>query len=200
MAFQDSIVQFINEALKGSSLNNKKFQPAAYNGIASVVARPKDGGQLELLPAVSVGNADYKPVEPNDKFNLVIYHKVNSNNYQYQKQDSYGDGFSIKSTTELSMIVWVDGKKAGITPEQAEAFIITGFPFKISEVARKTIGIKSCLITPLAADMDKLRVFRQEYQNVKFFLRPHHIFFQLRYRVELVFDQRCLLTCGCGPA
>jgi hypothetical protein len=199
MAFRDTIVKFINDSLKAGSLNNKKLQPAAYHGLASVVARPIDNGQLQLLPAIDEGNGNYKPVEPNDKYNLVMYHKPLGNSYSFNKQSSYGDGFEIKSTSEMALIVWVDGKKTKLTTEHFEAMLVAGFPQKLTEDARKSIEVKSCLITPLATNMDKLQVFRQEYQGGKYFLKPEHIFFQLRYRVEMAFNQHCLNTCGCGP-
>lgn len=198
MAFSETFVQYINDSLKAGSLNSKKFQPGAFHGIVSLVARKGLNDSLQLLPAIAHMDGNFKAVEPNDKFNVIIYHKVIANSYLYQKQDSFGDHYVIKSTNEMAMIVWVNTKKAKLTAEQIEALFIAGLPQDLSPEKKKEIGIYSCKITPVATDMDKLRVFRQEYQNIPFFLRPEHCFFQLRYKAELTFDQACLLNCGCG--
>lgn len=198
MAFNETIVQFINDSLKAGSLNNKIFQPGSYNGLVTLVARKKADGSLQMLPGIADIDGNYKPVEPNDKFRIIIYHRAISNSYLYQKQDSYGDTFSIKSTNDLQMIIWADTSKIQLTPELLEANIISGFVQKLSEDIRKKLKLRSCLLTPVSSDMDKLRVFRQEYQNTDFFLRPQHIFFSVRYRADLVFDQKCLEDCACG--
>lgn len=201
MAFSDTIVKFINDSLKAGSLKSKKFQPGAYHGIVTLVARKAaDGKTLQLLPGIADPDGNYTTVEPNDKFNVIIYHRTLSNSYQYLKNDSYGDQQNIKATNEMAMLVWVDNKKTQLSPEQLEALFVAGMPQKLTADLKKDLGVMNCMINPLASNMDKLSVFRQEYQNIEFFLRPYHTFFQLRYRAELTFSQGCLTTCGCSDS
>lgn len=196
MPFIENIVGFINDSLKAGSLKDKRFQTGSFLGLTTIVAKKK-GETLTIYPGTVTVEGEYKTVEPNDKYPVVVYHKILTNTYVYQKDDSYGDRNSIKGTTELAMIVWGDSKKLKLSASQLEAIILMGIPQRISEVKRKELGIKSCTFTPVNSDMDQLRVYRGEYQNVDYFLKPQHSFFLIRYRVEMVFDQSCLSACGC---
>lgn len=195
MPFTETIVKFINDCLKAGSLKDKKFQPGSYNCLASVVARKKDDGSLELLPAIADADGNYQPVQPDDRFNLIIYHKTISNAYSYVKNDSYGDGYLIKSTTENNLIAWIDSRKTFVAKDQFETLIIAGFPQIITKEMKMQLMIQSCIITPISSNMDILSVFRAEYQNCDFFLKPYHGLFAVRYRIEITFNQACLDTC-----
>lgn len=193
MAFTESIAKYLNDSLKASSLN---FNAGLFHTMATVIARKQDNNQLQLLPGIADVNGNYKTIEPNDKLSLIVYHKSLSTSYNYAKQDSYGNNYDLKATNEVAMIIWANAKKIKLSDEQLETRIIASFPQQLSAETKSSLQFKSCLISPLQTDMDKVRVFRQEYPGVNYFLRPEHIFFQLKYRVEIVFTQDCI-TCGC---
>lgn len=193
MPFTDSIVAHINNCLKGCSFTDGKF-----HGIASVIARKKTAASpLETLPGILDGKA-YQTIEPNDKHGLILYHKVVSNVYSIEKKNSYGDGYNTKCVTEMQMIVWADSLKQNKTAEQLEPVVIFGMPQGLSAVMMQTLKLNSCLIIPTASVMDRLQVFRQEYPQSEFFLKPNHHFFSIRYRIETTFDKSCVDTCLCG--
>lgn len=197
MPFLDSIVTYINDSLKGSSLNDKRFQPGKFCGVSTILARKKGEG-LELLPAVEI-EGTYKLVEPDDRLNIITYHKVVSNTYSMVKK-SHGDSYYHKCTSEMAMVVFADAKKIRMSAEQLEPLLIYGMPQRLSDVLMKEIKFVSVLITPLASDMDKIRVFRTEYPGSEYFLKPYHHFFLLRYRIEATFDKNCIDACLCGDA
>lgn len=193
MAFTESIAKYLNDSLKASSLN---FNAGLFHTMATIIARKQESGQLQLLPGIADANGNYKTIEPNDKYPFLVYHKALNSSYGYTKQDSYGNLYDLKASNDVAMIVWADARKVKLTDEQLETQIIASFPQQLSAATKQALRFKSCLITPLQTDMDKVRVFRQEYPGVNYFLRPEHIFFQLKYRVEIVFTQDCI-TCGC---
>lgn len=185
MPFLSTIATYINDALQAGTLS--AIAPAKYLGITTVLARKKSAtAPLELLPAVMSLDGEYTLVEPNDKFALIIYHKVISNVYSNVKS-SYGNSYDTKCNTEMVMVFFSDSKATQLTVEELEQRIITGFP------QRYESGVfKSCLITPFSSDMDKIRVFRQEYPQSEYFLKPTNQLFLVRYRIEAVFNRDCL--------
>jgi hypothetical protein len=195
MPFIDKIVSFINQSLKESSLNDKRFQPSKLIGITTVLARPSDNG-FEMLPAECDLNGNYSTVEPNDKFNIIIYHKVISNNYIREKK-AYGDIYVFRAQTEMQLAVIADSRKVKLSAEQIEPLIVYGLPLRLSDAIMQETGFASSLITPLSSNMDKVMVFRQEYPSTKYFLKPFHHFFSVRYRIETVFDKNCIDRCQC---
>lgn len=195
MPFAEVIAGIINQTLKGSSLNKKQFQPGSYNGLASIIGRKNAKGDLELIPGILDGSGNYTPVIPDQKFNLVIYHKLLTNEYGYDKKNSYGEAYDVRCTSQMMMVVWGDGKKIGITAEQLEAMIVFGMPQMLSSIDRQNLGLKTCMISPISTNMDRLQVFRQEYQQVEFFLKPNDALFLVRYKIETSFGQSCIDLC-----
>jgi hypothetical protein len=196
MPLVESIVGFINDSLKAGSL--KGIQPAKYIGVTTVLARKKRDDSLEILPAEMDLAGEYKMVEPNDQYSLIIYHKQTSNVYSTERNNSYGDGYNYKATTEMSVIVYADGKKLRRSAEQLEPLIIYGIPQRLGKALMAETKFNNCLITPLASVMDKISVFRQEYPNTEYFLKPYQHLFLIRYRIETTFDKNCINACLCG--
>lgn len=197
MPFTDKIVAYINEQLKASSLNDKRFLPVRLLGVATQLARPKGQG-VELLPATCDEQGNHKLIEPDDKFPITVYHKTITNAYTSAKQQSYGDDYVYKCTTEMQLIVLADQRKVKMTAEQLEPAVIYGMPQRLSAALMQDVRFASCLITPLGSDMDKIRVFRQEYPGNEYFLKPYHQLFSIRYRIEATFDKNCVNKCLCG--
>jgi hypothetical protein len=123
MPFIEKIVDYINTSLKDSSLKDKRFQPGKYVG-ATQSLPGKTGTVLEQLPATCDENGEYELIEPNDKYNIIIYHKVISNVYtkvtQQQQQRSFGDEYALKCTTEMQLTVIADSRKVKMLAEQLE--------------------------------------------------------------------------------
>lgn len=197
MPFTDRIVKYINDSLKAGSLNDKRFQNGKYCGVSTLLAR-KNGNAIEVLPAVVDQNGEYKMIEPNDKFGIIIYHKVVANAYSFVKQQSFGDDNAVKCTTDMTMVVLADSRAVGLQAEALEPLIIFGLPLRLSDALKGELKLNSCLITPIGSTMDKIMVFKSEYPSTEYFLKPFHQLFSIRYRVEATFDKNCANNCLCG--
>lgn len=194
MPFTDKIVELINVSLKGSSLNKEVFQPGQFHGISSVIGITKDAG-LSLVPGILDGSGSYKAVSPDQKYNLVIYHKCIANDYDLDRKNSYGDSFDFTCRSQMQMVVWGDGKKMKLTADTLEAIIVFGIPQNLSSMDRQNLGLKSCRIMPMNSNMDRLNCFRQEYVNYNFNLKADDCFFIIRYKIETTFGQNCIDMC-----
>lgn len=196
MPFIESIVSYINSSLKERSFNDKRFQPSLFFGCTTVLARKK-GEALEVLPAVLNESGEYTMIEPRDHLALSVYHKTISNGYGYVKK-SHGDQYEYRCTTEMAMVIINNSKRTGVTAEKLEPLFVYGMPQRLSKSAIDQFKFSNCLITPLASDMDVIRVFKGEYPQSIFFLKPFQQLFLLRYRIETTFDKSCIDECLCG--
>jgi len=198
MPFNDSIVTFINQSLKKCLLLDGKF-----HGISTIIARKKNAAApLETIPGIFQSESTNRPKEyisiaPDDKEKMIVYHKALTNTYALDKNNSYGDGYNYKCTSEMNMIVWVNGSFIS-NAEQLESVFIHAMPNRISPELSKELNFINSIITPLSSIMDRLVVFRQEYPQSDFFLKPQHYFFSIRYRIETTYDKRCVDKCLCG--
>ncbi len=199
MPFTNTIVEFINDHLKQGMLNRKDFQPAKFFGVASAIQFQTDEPERPLIaPGVTGIDGEIEDATPDDLFSLMVYHKIVGNQYSVQKKDSYGDEYDIVSTSEMQLFVFAQSDKIRMSAESLEPFFVFGMPGRLSGLLMEELKIKSAAITVLSSDMDKLRNFRSEYQNVKFNLAPEHIFFSIRYQIKKVFDRRCVDACTCN--
>lgn len=203
MPFIEKIVDYINTSLKASSLNDKRFQPGKYVGCTTLLPRPKGTG-LEVLPASCDANGEYKMVEPDDRYPIIIYHRTISNMYSKvvntPQVKSFGDEYALKCLTEMNLTVIADSRKVNMLAEQLEPIIIYGIPMHLSRDMMIDLGLRSCVITPVSSLLDKINVFKQEYPSTAYFLKPFHQLFSIRYRVETGFDKNCIERCNCGAA
>jgi len=197
MPFLNQIASFINDELKAGSLNNAKLQPVKYYGIATVIARKKDSAApLEMLPAIVEDGVIKNLITPDSKMAMQLYHKVISNVYAYEKK-SYGDGYDIKSASDMMLVVSYNSKLTGKAAQVLEPVVLFGLPQRISQALTSDLSIIKCLITPLTSNMDAVAVFRQEYPQAEYFLNENLSMFSIRYKVEMNFSQACVDKCLC---
>jgi hypothetical protein len=196
MPFLGNIVDKINTTLKASSLNKEKLQPSLLHGISTIVGREKVTGSVEFLPAI-FQDGKAKLLTPDDKYSVIIYHKLVSKVYGVSKS-GYGDGNNYTETAEMAMVVYLNANRAKIVAEQLEPMLIAGLPVGLPPNDLQSIGLGGCVIHPASSDLDQLRVFRQEYQQSEYFLKPSDQLFLIRYKIVSTFDRRCLNTCLCG--
>lgn len=199
MPFLETIVKHINDSLKASSLNTKRFQVSNLMGISTIVPVSDSKGkqkQVSLWPGIVSIQGEVDIIDLNDDFDLHIYHKTIGTGHALDKA-SHGNEYDYKDTTEMSMMIYGQGDKLKVSMEQLETIIRIGFPLRLSDDLMASTGLKSCMLSTLATDLDKLRVFRQEYPNTDYFLKPESIFFLIRYRIETRFNRKCLDACDC---
>lgn len=197
MPFLNQIITFIDGALKAGSLNQKKLQPVTFHGLATVSTRKskKPGIKLDIVPAiVTATGVEY--LVPNSKSPMQIYHKLTLKTYGLEKK-SHGDGYYIKSSCEMAMVVFTNSKITGKTKDVLEPIILFGIPQKLSAALIADLGINNCLITPLGSVMDPVQVFRQEFPNQDYFLDDQSSMFLIRYKIETTFSRACVESCLC---
>lgn len=197
MPFVDSIVSFINDQLKAGSLKDVRFKPGKYIGITTVLPR-MNGERQELIPASCNNDGEYEAIVPDDRFPIIIYHKVISNGYTSVKQQSFGNDYAYKATTEMQLVVIADSRKIKMQAEALEPLIIFGLPGLGSDQLSKDTGLNRISISPINSTMDKILVFRQEYPATEYFLKPFQQLFSIRYRIEATFDRNCVNKCLCS--
>ncbi len=190
MAFLDNIVTEINDAVK-SKLT--AFPVADYFGITYSMPK-KDGKRLLYLPAIIDFNGEAKWVTFDDIRDLTLYHKINTSTYSQIKSGSYGDGYDyIQQSYEMDLIVMSDRKKVNVQPDTLEMAIGSNIPSKSI-----MSGFEYINITATSSNHSSRNVFATEFSGVDYFLKPEHILFSIRYRVELRYQKGCISLCQCN--
>lgn len=198
MPFINQVIQFIDAELKAGSLKNSKLQPVTFHGLSTVVAREskKQKGKLELVPGVVDAKGIASVITAESKIPMQLYHKVISTAYSLLPKGQ-GDGHYIKAVTEMNLVVFTNSKLTGKAKELLEPVVVFGIPQKLSNALMMEFKINSCLISPVASNMDHVAIFRSEYPQSDYFLNEGVSMFLIRYRIEMTFSQSCIDKCLC---
>lgn len=190
MAFLDKIVNNIDDALKGRLT---AFPTGHYAGLVYQIARIKDK-KYEYLPAIVTESGDAQWITFDDIREMAVYHRIVNSSYDQIKDQSYGDGYdAFQHNYDLDLVVMADRKKVFVTPDVLEAAISSNIPLKISVPNADYINIR-----PVSANHNSRSVFGQEFVGGNYFLKPEHILFSIRYRVELRYRKGCISLCQCN--
>lgn len=190
MAYLDKIVYDINSVLKKKLTAFPKLQ---VNGICSRVGR-KVGNKVEFLPAMVSSEGDARFLTFDDVTQIQLYHKIVNSSYAIRKDSGYGDDISIlQNNYDVELIVMADYCKISVGSDSLEAAIVSN----LIESVRLS-GVQSVSIYPVSANHNSKSIFSQEFEGVSNFLKPQHILFSIRYKVEIYYQKGCLSLCQCN--
>lgn len=189
MAFLGDIVSSINEALK---VKLTAYPKSFYGGLAYPIVRKKEGSE-EVLPAIISDSGEGKVLSFDDINELAVYHKLVSSSYTQNKGQSYGDGYtSFNHNYEIDIVVMADRRRVEVAPDVLEMAIASNIPD-----SSNIQWVNYISIYPVSANHNSRSLFSQEFQGVKYYLKPEHILFSIRYRVELKYVKGCISLCQC---
>lgn len=189
MAFLGNIVNTINEALKAKLT---AFPTAFYGGIAYPIARKKDT-TYEFIPALISSDGEARYMTFDDLKEISIYHRIANSSYAQNKDKSYGDGYkTFTQSYDLDLVVMADRRRTQVSPDILEAAIASNIP-----VTDTLPGVPYINILSVSANHNSRSLFSQEFQGISYYLKPEHIFFSIRYRIELEYTKGCLSLCQC---
>ncbi len=145
------------------------------------------------MPAQISLSGDAKWITLDDVNELQIYHRIYNSSYTQQKNRSYGDGYeAFTHSYDIDLVVMANRKRAQVEPDVLEAAIASNIP-STTQIA----GLNFINILSVSANHNSRSLFSQEFQGTDYFLKPEHIFFSIRYRVEIQYTKGCIALCQC---
>lgn len=142
---------------------------------------------LKIVPAIYANNSDEGTIiDLDDSYSVILYHKLSSYAFQTFQKNATGNDQFQQLTADASMIVWALREDLNMQADDLSDLIVFNLPTQYTAA-----GIVKCTIAPVQTDFDFIRVFRQEYQSVDYFLKPGHILLQIKYRVVAVIKPNC---------
>lgn len=189
MGFLNDIIDIVNLSLKDSLT---AFPTTKYFGIVTQIAK-KEGNKLLFLPAdINIhGQAQYATFD--DINEIGIYHRIINSGYQISRKESYGDiNSGILHTYEIDLVIMANRKKVKVHPDTIEVAISSNFVN-----SARVNGVNQVMIYPISTNYNTRAVFSSEFQGLDYYLKPEHILFSIRYRIELRYQRGCLSLCHC---
>jgi hypothetical protein len=191
MPVLNDTVQQINESLVSSLLSkSKRFQGAKLYGICEQAI--KNGSQKETYPSVFDLSGDGKYVGIDDQQSLIIYHRKQTVSVSEDTtHKGYGDNAAGSiNVYNLSMIVFFSRKKIGLESDELALFLQRHIP---PEPTNKNFHYLSVTINSVI--LNSQQVFRTEYSNVDYFLKPEHALIAINYSLEGKPNLACFNSC-----
>lgn len=160
-------------------------------GIAESISR-RVGTTVEIIPGIVGNDGEVKYVGIDDLDSVIIYHKANALGVRLStiKKGIGDEPNAFVNAYSMSMIVYLDRKKAKMRPDQLFLFIQANLPFLIKQEPYRQIltQINTVILNSQA-------VYDSEYKGTENPLPANHSLMQINYTIESTFDQNCFEKC-----
>lgn len=185
---EHEIVTLLNNSLR-LQFAAKRFQKGSFDGIAELVKRDE-----ETTPCIVSNNGDITKLVIDDTKPFQVYHRTLKAEFENSKED-FGDRRSISHSASMLMIVIGDRNRLQLTKEDLIAGVTAGWLLVLPKSSLNTLDIKSCDIVPGSFNTDRESVYKGEYANAVFSLKPNYIMFSFSYQIVTQVDQACFTLC-----
>lgn len=190
MPVLNDIVHSLNESLvKTLFSQSKRFKGAKLFGISEQAIRTGDNKQE--YPQIVDLSGDGKYTGIDDTFPLILYHKKQGVAVTIDTAPSYGDNQKGSiNRYSLSMIVFFNRTKLKMESDEMALYLQQHF---ITQPKNDNFHYLSVTINSVI--LNSQQVFRTEYVNVNYFLKPEHALMAINYTLEGKPDLACFNRC-----
>lgn len=156
------------------------------NGIAQSAYRKPD-----RFPGVVKKGGEIRYVGIDDKYSVLLYHKLNSVSVKTDPRRGFGNSTGpINNSYSISLVVYNNRKKTKQFADELSSLIQSQFPDTVKLEPYQSINIFFNSVI-----LNDLQVWQQEY-SIEYQLPPDHNLFQINYTVEATFLKGCFITCS----
>lgn len=190
-------MQILNEAV--SKINaelatnlfskSKRFTGSKMFNVCDQAIRT--GTSTEEFPAVFdvSGNGVYAGID--DTFNLLLYHRRGGLTIVDEPGKGYGDNPAGSiNTYSMTCIVLFNRKKLDMEADGLSLYIQRNFPYDLGDA---NFHYLSAWINSVI--LNSQQVFRAEYANTNYFLKPEHGLIAINYTIEGKPNLACFNRC-----
>lgn len=198
MPYLENIIESINSNIKEEAFSDKRFAGSKIFGLSEpIIINQSNQNSDRVVPSIisNLGDAEY--ITPDDKIPVVVYHHINSNIYTTITEESFGNGRWQKNNSDVSMIVMASSAKIKLSASQLETLIMANLIDTISKADLVKYQLKKVFIKIVSSNFNSFAIFANEFKGMKYFLKPEHILFEIKYVIESTFDKRCFKKCEC---
>lgn len=192
MPYIKYIAEYINNELDAFL---KQFGSKKIVAIAQSLPRQTNAG-LELLPSYVDEDGEAQYVGPDDEFDYIGYHRVNSVTVGKANLNKYGDARGINANVvKMSYVVFGRRDQLKLTNDELSFYLQINFPEAADSNMLKQLQLRACNINITDIILNDLQVFTEEFQRIDFFLKPEQYLLKVNYTIESAFDRRCFNIC-----
>lgn len=198
MPFLKQQIEIVNKSLLANAFADQRFAGGRFETIAVDASRKNDKEQIETFPAIMSENYEAQEITTDDAYPIVIYHKIFSKLYAFEKGQFGATNPNIVETSQVKMVVYGKYAKLKMTRESLEALITANFPDQIAQSAIASLKLDNMLVICRSSNLNSASVFAEEYKGFPLFLAPEDIYFSIRYDIETKFRKGCIKICDCN--
>lgn len=197
MPYIHEIVNIINTTLAAGKLSDDgRFNKAMY-GIAETLPRNYDGEQ-DGIPAIVDLNGGIQFSGFDDRYSIVIYHKVLSTSI-VDAPIGFGDGNNAaREEAQMRMIVFADRMMTKLQPTQLSFLLLAGLNQQLQASQITSLpGLYGVNIEPGDTNYNSVTIYTDEYKLPAntYPVQPHQCYIALDYTITTDFDVTCISDC-----
>jgi hypothetical protein len=202
MPFLNDIVASLNTNWQNSSL---KFIPAPklqmYEITEPMVEVKEDGDNTaqKRYPSIVTHDGEVKEIMPDDRFHLLLYHRLESISNSVDPTKGYGGSAANLEVANMSVMVFGFRDKLRREAYWLEAALKDGMPDTLTTKDNHHKLIQEARLKPGNSSFDKMALLGREFSEVELNF-PNILVFEMKYRIESTWKKGCFTqinNCGC---
>jgi len=193
MKYLDYISSLINDTIESVFPCERKN----ILGVAQSVRLDSEIAKARIVPGIYQGiGKDVLYSGFDDKWSVSSYHKAIRTTSRRSTTGGYGDNMNdVVLTHEMQLVLMANVDEIGMTADQLALVIQMVFPDALRSTALPAGGFKAITFNVNSVTLNTEQVFREEFQNVDYFLGPEHVLVKVAYTVESILDKKCFNPC-----
>lgn len=188
-----NIVEIINESLKANAFADMRFAGAKYFGLSSLYAI-----ENEVSPFVvdDYGQANYCGYDNTTP--LIIYHRTISAQNNLDRTKAVVNDKLLSRQYTMNLIVTAQREKIQLTAEDVDLLIASAWKSNITQQQLIDFNLRGCNLNYVSTNYSTSALLQREYTGKNIINEPSLILFEIRYMVEITYNNGCLEILCCN--
>lgn len=188
-----NIIEIINETLKTNAFNDIRFSGAKYFGLSSLYSI-----ENEVSPFVvdDYGQAIYCGYDNTTP--LIIYHRTISAQNNLDRTKAVVNDKLLSRQYTMNLIVTAQREKIQLTAEDVDLLIASAWKSNFTQQQLIDFNLRGCNLNYVSTNYSTSALLQREYTGKNIINEPSLILFEIRYTVELTFNNGCLEILCCN--
>jgi hypothetical protein len=198
MPFLDFIVKNINDEWENKAFNCEPLCDCRilFKSIAETIIDTQQAEQniLTTYPGIADEKGEVEMLEVNDKYDLLLYHKLETILNSTVPGKSFGNDFALLEVANMAVMIIAWRNKIKRQAYELEAILKQTLLSTVNKLNDENKTVQKSRIYPGFSTFDKTGLLQREFTRVELNF-PELIIFELKYRVESTYKNGCVEIC-----
>ena len=188
-----NIIEIINETLKTNAFNEIRFSGAKFFGLSSLYSIENEESPFVVDDYGQAIYCGYDDIAP-----LIIYHRTISSQNNIDRTKAVINDKLISRQYTMSLFVTAQRDRIKLTAEDLDLLIASAWQSSLPHQKLIDFNLRGCNLIYVSTNYNTTALLQREYTGKNILNEPSLILIELRYMVEITYNNGCLEILCCN--